>query len=86
MRKSIIAGLTFCAAMGVGHAHAFAKKPADTAHKHPIARAETGRRVEYPTQFRVPPHPLVYDCVHVAFPQCSRGVDGLNDGSFRWPW
>ena len=40
MRKSIIAGLTLCAAVGAGHAHAFAKKPIDTAHRHPIAKAE----------------------------------------------
>lgn len=86
MRKSIIAVLTLCAATASGHAHASTKKPVDTARKHPVAKAEAGRPVEYPTQFRVPPHPLVYDCVHVAFPQCSRGLDGLNDGSFRWPW
>ncbi len=84
MRNSVVAGLTLCAAMAVGHAHAFIKKPVDTAHKHPIAKAETGRPAEFPTQFRIPAHPLVYDCVHVAFPQCSRGLDGLNDGSFRW--
>jgi hypothetical protein len=33
--------LTLCAAMGAGHAHAFAKKPVDTADRHPIAKAET---------------------------------------------
>ena len=86
MRKSIIASLTLCAAMGAGHAHAFAKKPVDTAHRHPIAKAETAKPAEFPTQFRIPAHPLVYDCVHVSFPQCSRGLDGLNDGSFRWRW
>jgi hypothetical protein len=84
MRKSIITGLTLCAAMGAGHARAFAKKPVDTAHGHPIAKAETARLGEFPTQFRIPAYPLVHDCVHVAFPQCSRGLGGLNDGSFRW--
>lgn len=83
MRKSIIAALTVCAAMGAGHAHALAKKLVDTTHKCPIAKRETGRPVEFPTQFRIPAHPLVYDCVHVTFPQCGRGLDGLNDGSFR---
>lgn len=83
MRKSIIAGLTLCcAAMGVGDAYASVKKPVDAAHKHP--KPETGRPAESPTQFRIPAHPLVYDCVHVAFPQCSRGYNGLNDGSFSW--
>ena len=86
MRKSIIASLTLFAAMGAGHAHAFAKRPVDTANRHPITKAETGRPAEFPTQFRLPPHPLVYDCVHITFPQCSRGFDGLNDGSFRWAW
>jgi hypothetical protein len=85
MRKSIIASLTLCAAMGAGHAHAFAKK-VDTEHKQPIAKAEPARPAEFPTQFRIPAQPLVYDCVHVSFPQCSRGLDGLNDGSFRWRW
>ena len=86
MRKSIITSLTLCAAIGAGHAHAFAKKPVDIAHRHPIAKAETAKPAEFPTQFRIPAHPLVYDCVHVSFPQCSRGLDGLNDGSFRWRW
>jgi hypothetical protein len=84
MRKSIIAGLTLCAGMGAGHAHAFAKKPVD--NRHPIARAETARPGEFPTQFRIPAHPLVYDCARVSFPQCSGGLDGLNDGSFSWRW
>jgi hypothetical protein len=83
MRKSIIAGLMLCAAMGAGYAHALAKKPVDPALRHSITKAETARSGKVSTQFRVPAHPLVYDCVHVAFPQCSRGPDGLNDGSFR---
>jgi hypothetical protein len=77
MRMSIIAGLTLCAAMGAGQAHAFTKKPVGTAQRHPIAKS-----AEIPTQFRIPAHPLVLDCVHVTFPQCTEG--GLNDGSFRW--
>jgi hypothetical protein len=83
MSKSIIAGLVLCAAMGAGHAHAMTKKPVERALRHSITKAETARSAEVSTQFRVPAHPLVYDCVHVAFPQCSRGPDGLNDGSFR---
>jgi hypothetical protein len=83
MRMSIIAGLTLCATVGAGQAHTFAKKPVDAAHRHTMAKA--ARPAESPTQFRIPAHPLVYDCVHVAFPQCSRGLGGLNDGSFvRW--
>jgi hypothetical protein len=86
MRKLIITGLTLCAAMGAGDAYASVKKRVDTAQKHPTAKAEAGRRAEYSTQFRIPAHPLVYDCVHVVFPQCSRGYNGLNDGSFNWGW
>jgi hypothetical protein len=77
MKMSIIAGLTLCAAMGAGQAHAFTKKPVGTAQRHPIAKS-----AEIRTQFRIPAHPLVLDCVHVTFPQCTEG--GLNDGSFRW--
>jgi hypothetical protein len=40
-------------------------------------------KTRYPTQFRIPANPRVWDCVHVTFPQCSRGLDGLNDGSFK---
>jgi hypothetical protein len=85
MRMSIIAGLTLCAAMAAGHAHALDNKRADSAHKHPV-RKDVIVRPEAPTQFRIPAHPLVYDCVHIAFPQCSRGYNGLNDGSFYWGW
>jgi hypothetical protein len=77
MRMSIIASLTLCAAMGAGQAHALTKKPAGTVQRNPIAKP-----AEIPTQFRIPAHPLVLDCVHVTFPQCTEG--GLNDGSFRW--
>jgi hypothetical protein len=83
MSKSIIAGLMLCAAMGAGYAHALAKKPVYTELRHSIPKAETARSAEDSTQFRVPAHPLIYDCVHVAFPQCARGLNGLNDGSFR---
>lgn len=51
----------------------FAKKPADAAHKHPIAKAETGRPAEFPNQFRIPALPFVYDCVHVASRNAARG-------------
>jgi hypothetical protein len=85
MRMSIIASLTLCAAMAAGHAHAVGNKRADTPHKHPVRKEEIVKP-EAPTLFRIPAYPLVYDCVHVAFPQCSRGYNGLNDGSFRWGW
>ena len=90
MMKSLLTGMAICAAMGAFSVNAYAieKHPA---HRHSIRTAdrmpetrmpETGR-LEYPTQFRIPAHPLVWDCVHVFFPQCTRGYDGLNDGSFR---
>jgi hypothetical protein len=87
MRTSIIAGLALCAAIAAapfGPARAYtnqAYKPADAAHRHRIARADAARAAPYATQFWIPAHPLIHDCMHVLFPQCSRG--GLNDGSFR---
>ena len=77
MRMSIIACLTASAAIGTGQAHALTKKPVGTVQRNPIAKP-----TEIPTQFRIPAQPLVLDCVHVTFPQCTEG--GLNDGSFRW--
>jgi hypothetical protein len=77
MRMSIIAGLTLCATVAAGQAHALTKKPVGTVQRNPIAKP-----TEIPTQFRIPAQPLVLDCVHVTFPQCTEG--GLNDGSFRW--
>jgi hypothetical protein len=82
MKKSIIAGLTFCVTMGAGYAHATIHKTHAAAYKHPIRRAEGVRPQFPPTQFRIPAQPLVRDCVHVVFPQCGRGLDGLNDGTF----
>jgi hypothetical protein len=84
MTKSLLTGIAVCAALAfAGSAYAFTNH---TAHKHPIriAEKEYGRQ-GYPTQFRIPAHPLVFDCVHVMFPQCSPhgGFDPLNDGSFK---
>ena len=82
MTKSLLTGMAVCVALAsAGSAYAFVKHPA---HKQPapIAEKEYGRR-GFPTQFRIPAHPLVWDCVHVHFPQCTRGYDGLNDGSFK---
>jgi hypothetical protein len=77
MKIPIIVGLTLCAAVAAGQAHALTKKPVGTVQRNPIAKP-----AEIPTQFRIPAHPVVLDCVHVTFPQCTQG--GLNDGSFRW--
>jgi len=54
-----------------------------TTHRHHHEAAN--RAVVAPaanTQFRIPAQPVVRDCVHVMFPQCARGFDGLNDGVF----
>jgi hypothetical protein len=80
MTKSLLTALTACAVLAfVGNAYAFVGHPA---HKHRAWIAENARQ-GYATQFRIPANPRVWDCVHVMFPQCSRGFDGLNDGSFK---
>ena len=90
MRKSTVAGLTLAAALtafaGQSQAHDPAQAPVKHPRSHkpvhvvaqpPLQAAEIGN-----TQFRIPAHPIVRDCVHVFFPQCTRGYDGLNDGTW----
>jgi hypothetical protein len=88
MTKSIIAALALTAgvaafagpSLAYDSAQAPVKKhhkPVRDVHPEPSRTAEIGT-----TQFRIPAHPIVRDCVHVFFPQCSRGYEGLNDGSF----
>lgn len=89
MRKSIVAaGLTLSAAVVLCAGQAMAVDNSDgapprahrshEARKPPRAVAETLSPAPY---FRIPAHPEVWDCVHVAFPQCSRGYEPLNDGT-----
>jgi hypothetical protein len=87
MRKSIIAGLTLSVALGSFAGPAPAAQDNDSAPP-PVSRAQGHKQVrqiaETPgNQFRIPANPVVRDCVHVMFPQCSRGYDGLNDGSYN---
>ena len=49
-------------------------------HHEAVNRADVAPPAN--TQFRIPAQPVVRDCVHVMFPQCARGFDGLNDGVF----
>jgi hypothetical protein len=88
MRKSIIAGLTLCAALAFA-GQSLAEGTGSTTpvnqshkrHKHASRVAETPP----PVSLRIPANPVVRDCVHVMFPQCSfRG--GLNDGTFGFPY
>ena len=81
---SLVAAMAACAALSwVMSADARARH---VVHRH--QRTEENRLVTsgghsgYPTQFRIPANPAVWDCVHVLFPQCD-GRGGLNDGSFR---
>lgn len=60
-----------------------AERGRDTRRGHEARQGAAPRLAEQPTtQFRIPAHPAVRDCVHVMFPQCARGYEGLNDGSF----
>jgi hypothetical protein len=98
MRKPTIAGLALAAALTafaaqsqaqaqsaapgpavepVSLKHQKSQKLARDVHQQPSQAAPTGT-----TQFRIPAHPVVRDCVHVFFPQCGRGYDGLNDGTW----
>jgi hypothetical protein len=95
MRKSIIAGLTLSAALAVSAGLAQAAHDTDKdgapragrAHAHKQVRHIAETPVPPPvTQFRIPAHPVIRDCVHVMFPQCGRGYDGLNDGQFNRPY
>jgi hypothetical protein len=88
MRKSIIAGLTLSTALavsaGLAAAHDRYKDgapPASRAHA-PKPTRQIAETLPPVTQFRIPANPIVRDCVHVMFPQCGRGYDGLNDGTF----
>jgi hypothetical protein len=87
MWKSIIAGLTLSAALGLAAGQALADpdnkdSAAPAARAHARKPATARRTAETPAPlFRIPAHPVVRDCVHVMFPQCSRGFDPLNDGT-----
>lgn len=64
-------------------AMASAKDRASARQARDAHRQQPSRVVETPKPlFRIPAHPVVRDCVHVFFPQCGRGFDGLNDGTF----
>jgi hypothetical protein len=91
MRKSIIAGLALAAALALSAGLAQAAQDKDGAP--PAARGHAPKHVRQAADtppvvapFRIPAHPVVRDCVHVMFPQCGRGYDGLNDGQFNRPY
>jgi hypothetical protein len=72
MRKSIIAGLTLCAAMGIFAGYAQAEdrdaRPPKAVHH---ARKQQPKPLVEGHSMRIPEHPIIRDCVHVFFPQCS---------------
>lgn len=88
MMKSLVLGVAaFFALTFVTPAHVFAKQQ-PRKHHPPVRNAEVrgdaNTRRPYPTHFRIPADPLIWDCVHVMFPQCSgRGYNNLNDGSYQ---
>jgi hypothetical protein len=87
MRKSIVAALTLSAALGIFAGLAQAGDDGARPLRHRVHDGRQAQRVaERPApQFRIPAHPVIRDCVHVMFPQCSRGYENLNDGTFeRW--
>jgi hypothetical protein len=89
MRRSIIAGLALCAVLSVaGQAAADDKGTAQVKQNRYKQNRVAETRPQAPTQpstyIRIPANPVIRDCVHIAFPQCSRG--GLNDGTFGLPY
>jgi len=89
MRKSIIVGLTLCATLAfVGQALAVGTggtAPANQSHKRHKHPSRVVVETQPPTSLRIPANPIVRDCVHVQFPQCSRH-GGLNDGTYGFPY
>jgi hypothetical protein len=86
MRKSIIAGLTLCAALAVaGQALAFEKGRTTPLHHKRHQSSSRVVETQPPTYLRIPANPVIRDCVHVTFPQCSLR-SGLNDGQFGLPY
>jgi hypothetical protein len=93
MRKSIIAGLTLCAALAfAGQAQAEGDEGGASSanrghhgHKHHsrLARTRSNQTPET-SSFQIPANPVIRDCVHIVFPQCSRR-GGLDDGEYGLP-
>jgi hypothetical protein len=88
MRKPIFAALTLAAAIvafaGPSQAYDSPQGEQASLKKHHKRIHEVHQLPSRPPEpeFRIPAHPVVRDCVHVFFPQCSRGYEGLNDGTF----
>jgi hypothetical protein len=84
MRKLILAGLTLSAGVGLWAGQAMAvdssKDGAPPYRSHEVRKPPRIAEAPEP-RFRIPSHPAVWDCVHVMFPQCSRGYEPLNDGT-----
>jgi hypothetical protein len=68
MTKSLLKGMAVCGALAVFAGNAYA-------YKAPIHTIRTGQSMSSLTAKGGPLH----DCVHVTFPQCSRGPDEPND-------
>src|SRR5579871_3451622 len=87
MRTLLIAGLMLSAALGIFAGVAQAGKDDPPGVRHRVRDGRQAPRVaEAPApQFRIHAYPVVRDCIHVMFPQCSKGYYPLNDGTFeRW--
>jgi hypothetical protein len=90
MRTSIIAGLTLCAALAFAEQTLAYDKgdttPVNQSHKrHHSNRVVETQPQQLPTHLRSPANPVVRDCVHATFPQCSL-EGGLNDGAYGLPY
>ena len=68
MTKSLLTGMAICAALATFAGNAYA-------YKAPIHTTRTAQSMSLLTAKGGPLH----DCVHIAFPQCSKGYDEPNN-------
>jgi hypothetical protein len=100
MRKSMIAGVALSAAVMAFAGQSYAYDPAQgpavepatlkqgkpaKPHHHRYRLSSRAVVAPEPQSMRIPANPIIRDCVHVTFPQCSRH-GGLNDGTFGLPY
>jgi hypothetical protein len=80
MTKTLLTGMAVCAALAIvaGDADAHVKKTVVQTAVHAKKMTPALASASLPARWTVKGGPL-HDCVHVLFPQCSRGFGEPND-------